>query len=71
MMTDYNREATGVPIKDQCGPGFRLALDLYCKDEELLKEDLGNVFKRRTELGWPWSYEGNAMKFLFDCDVPV
>jgi len=53
MMTDYNREATGVPIKDQCGPGFRLALDLYCKDEELLKEDFG-------ELGWPWSCKGNA-----------
>jgi len=69
MMTDYNLQATRVPIKDQFGhqmmlpsdlvlkwdPGFRQALDLYYEDEELLKEDFAKAFKRLTELGCPWS----------------
>jgi len=60
MITDCNLNATGVPIKDQFGPGFRQALDLYHEDEELLKEDFGKAFKRLTELCWPWSYRENA-----------
>eukprot|EP00928_Gymnodinium_smaydae_P022567 TRINITY_DN18909_c0_g2_i1.p1 TRINITY_DN18909_c0_g2~~TRINITY_DN18909_c0_g2_i1.p1 ORF type:complete len:610 (-),score=105.09 TRINITY_DN18909_c0_g2_i1:107-1879(-) len=35
--------------------GFRPILQEYADDEELLKKDFGEAFKRLTDLGCPWS----------------
>mmetsp|Transcript_14180 Transcript_14180/g.38982 ORF Transcript_14180/g.38982 Transcript_14180/m.38982 type:complete len:606 (+) Transcript_14180:65-1882(+) len=35
--------------------GFRKVLQEYADDEELLKKEFGEAFKRLTELGCPWS----------------
>lgn len=57
------------PIKSQSGhqmmlvsdmvllwdEGFRKHLQAYADDEDLLKKDFGDAFKRLTELGCPWS----------------
>merc|ERR1719498_1547047 len=35
--------------------GFRQHLEVYAKDEDALKQDFGDAFRRLTELGCPWS----------------
>jgi len=34
---------------------FRKHLEVYAEDEDKLKEDFGNAFRKLTELGCPWS----------------
>eukprot|EP00439_Symbiodinium_sp_Y106_P038682 s1227_g4.t1 len=36
-------------------PGFREHLEAYAEDEDLLKREFGEAFKKLTELGCPWS----------------
>ena len=32
-------------------------MEKYAKDEDLLKKDFGDAFKKITELGCPWTKE--------------
>jgi len=37
---------------------FRQHLEVFAEDEELLKKEFGEAFKKLTELGCPWSKDG-------------
>eukprot|EP00415_Alexandrium_ostenfeldii_P003000 UN3000 len=39
---------------------FRKHLQAYADDEELLRKDFADAFRRLTELGCPWSKDGPA-----------
>eukprot|EP00747_Dinoflagellata_sp_TGD_P208614 gnl/TRDRNA2_/TRDRNA2_82080_c0_seq1.p1 gnl/TRDRNA2_/TRDRNA2_82080_c0~~gnl/TRDRNA2_/TRDRNA2_82080_c0_seq1.p1 ORF type:complete len:499 (-),score=105.42 gnl/TRDRNA2_/TRDRNA2_82080_c0_seq1:11-1381(-) len=45
-------------VSDMCllwDPEFRKHLEVYAEDEEELKKDFGEAFKKLTELGCPWA----------------
>lgn len=68
IVEGYN-EKPRKPLKGQTGhqmmlvsdmvllwdPGFREHLEAYAEDEDLLKREFGEAFKKLTELGCPWS----------------
>jgi len=68
ILKGYN-ERPRRPIKSQTGhqmmlasdmvllwdEGFREHLQAYADDEDLLRKDFGDAFKKLTELGCPWS----------------
>jgi len=68
VVEGYN-EKPRKPIKGQTGhqmmlvsdmvllwdPAFRVIIDLYAEDEDLLKREFGDAFQKLTELGCPWS----------------
>uniref|UniRef100_A0A7S2DJQ0 Plant heme peroxidase family profile domain-containing protein n=1 Tax=Alexandrium andersonii TaxID=327968 RepID=A0A7S2DJQ0_9DINO len=37
---------------------FKKHIEVYAEDEDLLKKDFGDAFRRLTELGCPWSADG-------------
>ncbi|CAE7031082.1 ccp1 [Symbiodinium natans] len=45
--------------------GFREHLEAYAEDEDLLKREFGEAFKKLTELGCPWSKAHRAHAHLF------
>jgi len=48
---------------------YRKVLEEYAEDEELLKKDFGDSFKRLTELGCPWSSDYVRMAKAGGCPV--
>lgn len=73
ILKGYN-EGPRRPIKSQTGhqmmlasdmvllwdEGFREHLQAYADDEDLLKKDFGDAFKKLTELGCPWTTDNSG-----------